>query len=188
MKQFTKNCAAYASISRTTTQGTAIQRSALWRTPGSRNCHFSFALPHWELSDSRNRQAAETKGGQNEDQIWQRVYGAIATAEPDEGQAPPPPTDDEDVILQVEFSHNSAVTEQVGIGFVSNTDKQTDVRSSGAEAKHKVDIMYYYMILVLDPDFSAREIRAAKRVARARVPRARWDAGHGGDVGRVDRQ
>jgi hypothetical protein len=26
-----------------------------------------------ELSDSRNRQAAETKGGQNEDQIWQRV-------------------------------------------------------------------------------------------------------------------
>jgi hypothetical protein len=25
-----------------------------------------------ELSDSRNRQAAETKGGQNEDQIWQR--------------------------------------------------------------------------------------------------------------------
>jgi hypothetical protein len=26
-----------------------------------------------ELSDSRNRQAAETKGRQNEDQIWQRV-------------------------------------------------------------------------------------------------------------------
>jgi hypothetical protein len=25
-----------------------------------------------ELSDSRNRQAAETKGRQNEDQIWQR--------------------------------------------------------------------------------------------------------------------
>jgi hypothetical protein len=25
-----------------------------------------------ELSDSRNRQAAETNGGQNEDQIWQR--------------------------------------------------------------------------------------------------------------------
>jgi hypothetical protein len=25
-----------------------------------------------ELSDSRNRQSAETKGRQNEDQIWQR--------------------------------------------------------------------------------------------------------------------
>jgi hypothetical protein len=26
-----------------------------------------------ELSGSRNRQAAETNGGQNEDQIWQRM-------------------------------------------------------------------------------------------------------------------
>jgi hypothetical protein len=32
-----------------------------------------------ELSGSRNRQAAETQGGQNEDQIWQR------------GLAPAPP-------------------------------------------------------------------------------------------------
>jgi hypothetical protein len=31
-----------------------------------------------ELSDSRNRQAAETKRGQNEDQIWQRF--SIASA------------------------------------------------------------------------------------------------------------
>jgi hypothetical protein len=74
----------------------------------------------------------------------------------------------------------------VGIGFVSNTDKKTDVRPSGADTKHKVDIMYYYychyychyyyyyyhyyyyyyynnMIPVLGPDFSAREIRAAKK-------------------------
>ena len=33
--------------------------------------------------------------------------------------------------------------------------------------------MYYYMILVLDPDFSAEEIRDAKRLYEARTPKAR---------------
>jgi hypothetical protein len=30
-----------------------------------------------ELLGPRNRQAAETQGGQNEDQIWQRIQTAI---------------------------------------------------------------------------------------------------------------
>jgi hypothetical protein len=30
-----------------------------------------------ELPDSRSRQAAETKGGQNEDQIWQRAGDSV---------------------------------------------------------------------------------------------------------------
>jgi hypothetical protein len=30
-----------------------------------------------ELPDSRNRQAAETKGGQNEGQIWQRCMAGV---------------------------------------------------------------------------------------------------------------
>jgi hypothetical protein len=30
-----------------------------------------------ELSGSRNRQAAETNGGQNEDQIWQRMLNSL---------------------------------------------------------------------------------------------------------------
>jgi hypothetical protein len=38
-----------------------------------------------ELSGSRNRQAAETKGGQNEDQIWQRG-GVVAPAPIDAGK------------------------------------------------------------------------------------------------------
>jgi hypothetical protein len=69
-------------------------------------------------------------------------------------------------IFEVAFSHNAAHIEQAGIEFVTTTDKHThtNVRTSNQAYKHNVEHMYYYMILVLDPDFSAEEIRDAKRV------------------------
>jgi hypothetical protein len=43
-------------------------------------CIIALGAVSTRLSDSRNRQAAETKGGQNEDQIWQRPQaGTINT-------------------------------------------------------------------------------------------------------------
>ena len=66
-------------------------------------------------------------------------------------------------IFEVGFGHNAGKIEQAGIEFITGTDKHTNVRKSNGVKNH-VEHMSYYMILVLDPDFSAEEIRNAKRV------------------------
>jgi hypothetical protein len=50
----------------------------------------------------------------------------------------------------------------MGIDFVTETKKQTNIKVSGADKDALAERIYYYMILVLDPDFSAKEIRTAK--------------------------
>jgi hypothetical protein len=50
----------------------------------------------------------------------------------------------------------------VGIDFVTATGKQTNINDSGAKSEPAA-IMYYYIMLVLDPDFSAEEIRTTKK-------------------------
>ena len=67
-------------------------------------------------------------------------------------------------IFEARFSHNAGKIEQAGIEFVTTTDKHTNVRRSNGATKHNVEHMSYYMILVLDPDFSVEEIRNAKLV------------------------
>jgi hypothetical protein len=64
-------------------------------------------------------------------------------------------------IFEVGFSHNACKIEQAGIEFITATDKHTNVRRSNGDTKHNAEHMYYCMILVLDPDFSAEEIRDA---------------------------
>ena len=67
-------------------------------------------------------------------------------------------------VFKLEFSHNPGQAEQMGIEFVTETKKQTNIKVSGADKDALAERMYYYMILVLDPDFSAKEIRTAKNL------------------------
>jgi hypothetical protein len=81
MKSFTKNCAAYASISSRTTTHSGHDDPAFSAMANSREQGLSLQLciiaimQREGLSDSRNRQAAETREAQNEEQIWQREAG-----------------------------------------------------------------------------------------------------------------
>ena len=65
-------------------------------------------------------------------------------------------------VFKLDFSHLPSQAEQMGIDFVTETKKQTNIRESSAHSDALAERMYYYMILVLDPDFSAKEIRTAK--------------------------
>jgi hypothetical protein len=68
-------------------------------------------------------------------------------------------------VFKLDFVHSPNQAEQVGIDFVSlvsNTQKQTNMKLSSADKDGPVKLMYYYMILVLDPGFSAKEIGNAK--------------------------
>jgi hypothetical protein len=65
-------------------------------------------------------------------------------------------------VFKLEFSHSPNQAEQMGIDFVTETKKQTNIKLSGAGKAVLAKRMYYYMILVLDPEFSAEEIRTAK--------------------------
>ena len=72
-------------------------------------------------------------------------------------------------VFKLDFSHYPSKAEQMGIDFVTETKKQTNIRESSAHSDAlAAERMYYYMILVLDPDFSAKEIRTAKNL---NVPR-----------------
>jgi hypothetical protein len=67
-------------------------------------------------------------------------------------------------VFKLDFSHYPSKAEQMGIDFVTETKKQTNIRESSAHSDALAERMYYYMILVLDPDFSAKEIRTAKNL------------------------
>jgi hypothetical protein len=64
-------------------------------------------------------------------------------------------------VFKLDFEHLPNLAEQVGIDFVTATAKQTNTNASVAKSE-PVKIMYYYMLLVLDPDFSAEEIGTTK--------------------------
>jgi hypothetical protein len=74
-------------------------------------------------------------------------------------------------VFKLEFSHNPNEAEQVGIDFVTTTKKQTNIKLSGADKDLVAKKMYYYMVLVLDPGFSAKEIRTAKTANLKRGPK-----------------
>ena len=65
-------------------------------------------------------------------------------------------------VFKLDFSHLPSQAEQMGIDFVTETKKQTDAKQSGAGKAVFAKRMYYYMVLVLDPEFSAEETRTAK--------------------------
>jgi hypothetical protein len=65
-------------------------------------------------------------------------------------------------VFKLWFDHLPNLAEQVGIDFVTATAKQTNINASAAKSE-PAGLMYYYMILVLDPDFSAEEIRTTKK-------------------------
>jgi hypothetical protein len=70
-------------------------------------------------------------------------------------------------VFKLWFDHLPNLAEQVGIDFVTASGKQTNINASTAKSE-PAEIMYYYMILVLDPDFSAEEIRTTKKRNSAR--------------------
>jgi hypothetical protein len=65
-------------------------------------------------------------------------------------------------VFKLSFDHLPNLAEQAGIDFVTATGKQTNINDSGAKSE-PAEIMYYSMMLVLDPDFSAEEIRTTKK-------------------------
>jgi hypothetical protein len=66
-------------------------------------------------------------------------------------------------VFKLDFEHLPSLAEQVGINFVTATAKQTNTNASAANKSEPAKIMYYYMMLVLDPGFSAEEIRTKKK-------------------------
>jgi hypothetical protein len=71
-------------------------------------------------------------------------------------------------VFKLSFDHVPGDAEQVGIDFVTATGKQTNINRSSATKSEPAEIMYYYMMLVLDPDFSAEEIRTTKMANRVK--------------------
>ena len=80
-------------------------------------------------------------------------------------------------VFKLDFSHLPSQAEQMGIDFVTETKKQANIRDSSAHSDALAERMYYYMILVLDPDFSAEEIRTTKKRNEARPTGNRLRAG-----------
>jgi hypothetical protein len=73
----------------------------------------------------------------------------------------------------------------MGIDFVTETKKQTNIRDSSAHSDALAERMYYYMIPVLDPDFSAEEIRTAKNLNCSRGNK--WKTEYRGEKRKLQR-
>ena len=76
-------------------------------------------------------------------------------------------------MFKLDFVHTKSEAEQLGIDFVTETQKQTNVRPSTADKDGSVKLMYYYMVLVLGPEFSAKEIRDAKTTSASKNAKGR---------------
>jgi hypothetical protein len=49
-------------------------------------------------------------------------------------------------VFKLEFSHSPNQAEQMGIDFVTETKKQTNIKLSGADKDALAERMYYYML------------------------------------------
>jgi hypothetical protein len=65
-------------------------------------------------------------------------------------------------IFEVDGSHSPIEFEQKGIDFVVKTMKHTNCQVSNAKADI-VQSMFYYMIIVANPEFNAEEVRLSKK-------------------------